>query len=168
MASSMKKVAFFIVLLIVGCKPPDRTTPQSAFARLAKCIDNADEKCLFTELERDSRWSCHTIYKTLVEMRQIVETSYPANMVRGAYGSWFEEAQSANPEELFAIYCGKRRCLEEIAQGFGAIVKITPAGGNAVLVEDHPGTYLQDGIGRKKMGACPLYGRPSQVQDKAP
>ncbi len=122
--------------LLLSCsEPPDPSTPKGAFSMVAKCIDTADRQCFFRRLERDSRWSIYTIHRTLVEMRALVEKSYPEELRGSAYGVWSEEAAAPTPEAMFEIYCKKRKCLESMAKGFGAVTKVTPNGPDMVVVE---------------------------------
>jgi hypothetical protein len=119
----MVRFVVLLVVLAVGCdsKPPSRTAPREAFARLATCVDRADRACLYRELDRDSRWSIQTIHRTLAEMRSLVERSYPAPRRAEAYGSWSAEAATGSPDELFDVFCRERDCLTELARGFGAV-----------------------------------------------
>lgn len=105
-----------------GCSnPPDRTTVNGAFAMIETCIDRADRQCLFKALDRDSRWSICTTHKTLVEIRRIAEKSYPADKRDSAAGALQAESGATTPEAVFEIMCEKRRCLERVARGYGAI-----------------------------------------------
>lgn len=133
---------FWAVLGILGAwsllscsEPPDPTTPKGAFSTVAPCIDRADRQCFFRCLERDSRWSIYTIHRTLVEMRGLVEKSYPEALRESAYGIWSREAVAPTPEAMFEIFCKKRKCLESMAKGFGAVTKVTPTGPDTVTVE---------------------------------
>jgi len=123
---------------VFGCEsePPKRDNPEGAFARLAPCVDRADTSCLMRELDRDSRWSIHSIHRTLAETRKIVERSYPADegARRKAFGRWFEESAARDPEGMFEIYCAKRRCLHDLARGFGAVAETRPEGEGAVAL----------------------------------
>ena len=122
----MARLVVVLAVLVVGCdsKPPPRTTPREAFARLAPCVDRADRACLFRELDRDSRWSIQTIHRTLAEMRTLVESAYPAARRAEAYGSWSGEAETGSPDELFDVFCRERNCLAELARGFGAVTAV--------------------------------------------
>jgi len=111
-----------------GCKtePPGRSDPQSAFARLAPCINKQDAKCIYSELDRDSRWSVQTIYKTMVQMRTLVESTYPQERQKEAYGTFSSMSSSTSDADLFERFCLSQNCLETISQGFGAVVKTEP------------------------------------------
>ena len=115
---------FFAILLFAGCGPRDRRSPDSAFSRLSGCIDAIDARCLFAELDRDSRWSIETIHKVLHETRAVVAASYPFEMKASALGSWAQEAEADDAVGMFEVFCNKRRCLETIARGFGAVVGV--------------------------------------------
>lgn len=111
-------------LVLFGCKPQDRSTPEGAFSRLSKCIDAIDARCLFAELDRESRWSLETIHTLLRQTREAVEASYPPEARLSALGAWAEEAEAKDAAGMFEVFCGKRRCMEVMARGFGAVVKV--------------------------------------------
>lgn len=123
------------VLIVAGCgRPPDATTPEGAFAKIGPCIDQVDRECLFNALERDSRWSLFTIHRTLVDIRKVVETSYPPAERANAYGLFKEEAAAPTPEKMFALFCRKRKCMEQVARGFGAIRETRPISADEVEI----------------------------------
>ncbi|MDD5306739.1 MAG: hypothetical protein PHU25_05395 [Deltaproteobacteria bacterium] len=122
------------IALVAGCAPT-RETPQEAFARLAPCMDEADARCLFGELDRDSQWSAASVFRLLAQMRAVAERSYPAGERAAALGAWQEEAAASDPAGLFAIHCAKHACLERLAQGFGAVARVTDANGKTATVE---------------------------------
>lgn len=124
--------AFFLAL---GCSPPDKKTPESAFARLAPCLEKSAPECLFEELNRDSQWSLQTIFRTLGEIRQLARQSYPKENIDEAFGSWAEEAKTSSPEEMFRVYCQKRNCLKPLVNGFGAVKRVVAVSESRVRVE---------------------------------
>jgi hypothetical protein len=131
----MRLLALAIALAAAGCGEPSRKTPQEAFARLAPCMDRADARCLFRELDQDSQWSAATAFKLLARMRAAADRSYPAQERASALGAWQEEANAADPAGLFAVWCAQRRCLERLAQGFGAVARVSDAGGGSATIE---------------------------------
>lgn len=128
----MDRVWIVLAAALIGCasEAKDRGSAASAFARLAPCVDANDARCVFPELERGSRWSIQTIHKTLAEMRALIERSYPEDRRTGvsAYGGWEDAAAARDAAGVFAAYCARRRCMEELAAGFGAIVGERAAG----------------------------------------
>ena len=72
-------------------------------------------------------------------MRELVDKSYPEHLRESAYGVWSKEALTATPEELFEIHCRKRKCLERMAKGFGAVTRVSKTGPDAVTVETSRG-----------------------------
>ncbi len=128
-------IILFASSTLLGCRPPDSTSPEGAFATLAKCIDNADASCLYAGLNRESRWSVQTIHRILSEMRGIVEIQYPAHLRSSAYGTWSKEAAAKDQQGLFDAYCKKRNCLKKIARGFGAVVSVKQLGPDLVEIE---------------------------------
>ncbi len=126
MIMKMKLYAFvvlmFFLLLTVGCKEPfDLSEPNAAFRSIAPCVDRRDAKCLFHRLDRESQRAIHSIFKTLVQMRQIVDRSYPEKAKSAAFGVWERESRAVSPEELFEIFCEKNNCMRWITDGFGAV-----------------------------------------------
>ena len=114
---------------ISGCSsPPDPSVPEGAFRRMGPCADQRDAKCLFRCLDRDSRWSVHTIYKTLTQLNEIVNKFYPEDARKTAFGTWVEEAGAPSAEEMFVVFCAKRRCLDRLAEGFGPVDEIATIG----------------------------------------
>jgi hypothetical protein len=118
-------IALLIALTACDRSPPERTSPESAFARISPCIDGGEAKCLFRELDRDSRWSTASIHRLLGEIRQLVDSSYPSERRSQAFGAWAAEARAADPAALFETFCTKRRCLSRLARGFGAVTEVT-------------------------------------------
>jgi len=137
----MKIIVVFstIVFFLLGCesKPVTQKTPKEAFARLAPCVNSGDYKCLYGELDRDSRWSIQSINRILIETSTLVKNSYPddKNIRTSAFGKWEEEAQSKTPKEMFEVFCKKRHCLKKIASGFGAIVQLENIGEMLVKIK---------------------------------
>ncbi|MCP4676840.1 MAG: hypothetical protein GY854_15265 [Deltaproteobacteria bacterium] len=153
----MRRILIFTVALVLAaCEHSDPKTPEGALARIAPCIDSADPRCLYKWLDRDSRWSIQTIHKKLVEMRRLVEKSYPKDRRRIAYGALFEEAQAANAAGMFDVYCRKRRCLDQVARGFGAATKVTPKGNNTVIVETTRGHRFEMFWAEERWGITPF------------
>jgi hypothetical protein len=131
----MRLLVLALALAAAGCGRPSRKTPQEAFARLAPCMDRGDAACLFGELDRDSRWSAATAFDLLAQIRAVAARSYPAEERAAALGAWQEEAAARDPGGLFAAWCAKRGCLGRIAQGFGAVARVTGESGRAATVE---------------------------------
>jgi len=115
----------FLATLVWSCAPPDKKSPTSAFSRLAPCLDKQAPECVFGELNRDSRWSIHTIFRTLREIQTVAQKTYPTGNADQALGSWKEEAQASDPPDLFRVYCDKRNCLKPLLDGFGAVTQTT-------------------------------------------
>jgi len=136
-----------MTIIIISCKstPLDRKNPASAFGRLSVCVDKASVDCLFKELDRGSRWSVHSIYRTLAQTRGLISNSYPTdNTLRDqALGTWKKEAASKNAAEMFRVFCQKRSCLRTLAQGFGAVVKVKKTNENTAIVETTRGKTFQ-------------------------
>lgn len=135
----MKPAPALLALLALGAAcdgtPPPRTSPESAFARLAPCVDQGSAACLFGELDRDSRWSAASIQRTLAEMRALVERSYPDDRRAAALGTWADEARAADAVGLFQVFCAERRCLERLASGFGAVAGVSGRTESAARIE---------------------------------
>jgi len=117
-----------VVLACCSSPPADRGTPEGAFASLAPCVDGADAACLMDRLDRDSRWSVHSIHRTLAAARAAVERSYPADRraAGDVFGSWGSEAAAADPHAMFTAFCERRRGLETVARGFAAVPSVRP------------------------------------------
>ena len=146
-------VWLFGLLPLLSCgDPPEPTTPKKAFALIGPCIDRVDRQCFFRTLDRDSRWSLCTIHRTLGEIRQVVEASYPEAERASAYGLFKEEATAATPEAMFEIYCKKLKCMEQVARGFGAIQQVHELGPDRVEVVTSRGKAFQ--MARKDAPSC--------------
>jgi hypothetical protein len=91
---------------------------------MAECVDGGGPRCLFRELDRDSRWSTASIYRLLTQMRELIERSYPPERRAAALGAWADESRAADPAALFETFCNKRRCLTQLARGFGAVTQV--------------------------------------------
>jgi len=139
------RTVLLLLALLAACASasPPRSSPESAFSRIAPCVDGGGAACLFHELDRDSRWSAASIQRTLAEIRGLVERSYPADRRAAAYGAWAAEAGAADPAALFATFCGKRRCMQELAAGFGAVVRVTDRTGSSAVVETTRGARFE-------------------------
>jgi hypothetical protein len=141
---------FWKTILLIGMAglsscggTPDATTPASAFAMIGPCIDQADRKCFFRTLERESRWSLGTIHRTLMEIRKVVERYYPKDQRDSAYGLFKEESNARTPEELFEIFCKKHGCMEKVARGFGAVQSVREIDPNRVEVRTTRGGVFE-------------------------
>lgn len=121
-----RALAVTALLLLSGCRPdpPSGATPREALARLGPCVDAGDAGCLFRELDRDSRWSVHTIHRSLVEARELVERSYPEDQQAGALGTWSAASRAADPAEAFSVMAVARGWPALVAAGFGAAVEV--------------------------------------------
>jgi hypothetical protein len=139
-----KTIPFVWMALLSGCKAtPDATTPASAFAMIGPCIDRADRKCFFRTLDLESRWSVGTIHRALMTTRRIVERSYPEELRDSAYGLLKDESSARTPEELFEIFCRKRRCMEKVARGFGAVESERPIAPDRVEIRTTRGGVFE-------------------------
>jgi hypothetical protein len=133
----MKRVFVGVVILaflVIGCETSDNLSPGGAFAGLAPCMDRKDVRCLYFGLDRDSHWSIQTIHRTLAEIHELADRSYPEHLRRSAYGSWGTEAEADDPPGVFKAYCQRRQCVEKVSLGFGAVVKIVPVNSNTVEI----------------------------------
>ena len=112
---------------------------------MAPCVNRSDARCLYGELDRDSRWSVQTMHKLLLEMRTLVDASYPEDKRAAAMGAWADEVAAADDGELFAIHCAKRRCFEPLIQGFGAVTSVTQVGEQrSAVVTTRGGQFILD------------------------
>jgi hypothetical protein len=122
------RAVFAALIAALGCasEVKDRSTPENALARLAPCVDRRDARCVYHELDRDSRWSVQTIQRTLAEMRGLVERSYPADRRSGRaiYGEWETAAAATDAPGVFAAFCERRRCMADLAAGLGTVVAV--------------------------------------------
>ena len=57
---------------------------------------------------------------------------------------------------MFDIYCRKRRCLEQVARGFGAAIKVTPKEQNTVSVETTRGHHFEMFWAENRWGITPF------------
>jgi hypothetical protein len=136
-AIAIRIAVVLVVALALGCAagpPAGEDTPRAALARLGACLDRRDTKCIFPELDRDSRWSVETIHRSLVEARELVERSYPEPARAGAFGVWSEAARAGAPAECFAVLAAERGWTASLAAGFGAAAEVREAGPDAVEV----------------------------------
>jgi hypothetical protein len=134
MGLRMRLISVLLAALgLLGCasEVKDRSTPANAFARLAPCVDKGDARCVYVELDRASRWSIQTIHKILVEMRALVDGSYPIDRRTGSsiYGAWETAAAASDDAGTFAAFCVRRGCMAEFVDGFGAVVSVNETGG---------------------------------------
>jgi len=127
-------IGWLLLAILSGCAEPPalRSSPEGAFARLAPCVDAADPACLLHELDKDSRGAMYNIAAMLLEMRTLVDATYPADPVirESAFGPWRGVVKGNNAEEMFARYCAERNCLGILTEGFGVvrdIRKLDPA-----------------------------------------
>lgn len=121
--------------LLLGCAaPPDPGSPEATMARIAPCIDAADGRCLFRELDRASRWAVGLMHRTLGEIRALADGAYPPERRGDAFGSFAPFASASDPASLFAAYCEQRRCLAAIARGLGAVAGVAKTGPDRVEV----------------------------------
>ncbi len=126
---------FLSLIALLSCgEPPDTGTPKGAFAMIGPCIDAVDRQCFFRTLDQESRWSLCTIHRTLVDIRKLVEKSYPVSARDSAYGMFKAEAGAKTPEEMFEIFCDKRKCLERVARGYGAVQTVRKTGTDRVEI----------------------------------
>jgi hypothetical protein len=139
------KPLLLLLGLLAACDstPPLRIAPETAFSRIAACVDGGGASCLFRELDRDSRWSAASIQRTLAEMRGLVERSYPADRRATAFGAWAAESEAVDATSLFEVYCAERRCMQELAGGFGAVVRVTDLTEQTAAVETTRGAKFQ-------------------------
>lgn len=89
---------------------------------------------MFHCLDRDSRWSVETLRKTFEKMRSIVDSTYPEAAKPSAFGVWEGEARADSAEALFEAFCLKKKCLQWLNEGFGAITAIKTEGPDRVTV----------------------------------
>lgn len=140
------------ILVAAACESPNPSTPKGAFALLAPCVDKVDLRCIYRRLDQESIWAVQTIHKTLAKMRSIVEQTYPNSRKAEAYGSWKEEAATQNAAELFEVFCKKRKCLESITSGFGAIKQVHEIDANRAKVETIRGKQYEMAKYKGKFG----------------
>ncbi len=152
--SSMKQIWLTAAIALVsGCAdPPDRTTPSGAFARLAPCVDAVSARCLFNELDRDSRWSAHTIHRTLTESLQLVRRSFPESRHRSMMGRWYDKSTTADGAHLFEQMCRDQQCLAQLAQGFGAVVDVRSTSATTAVVKTTRGALFEMAAADGKWG----------------
>ena len=112
---------------------PSDKTPEGAYFRIAKAVNNDRPEQLFAYTETAAQHACFTIRSYRRKSRELVQRSFP-EPERSRLSQRFEaEALAADGEDVFALHARRRGWLERLRRDVSGVRKVEIAGERASI-----------------------------------
>jgi len=112
--------------------PSDRT-PEGAYYRIVKAVNNGRPEQAFAYLETSAQHSCYTIRTYRARARERVLAAYPEPERSRLAAAWAAEAEAPDGSDVFAIYARERGWMDRLRRDLSGIAKIETTGERATI-----------------------------------
>jgi hypothetical protein len=112
--------------------PSDRT-PEGAYFRIAKAVNNDRPEQLFAYTETAAQHACFTIRNYRKKARELVLQSYPEPDRARLSGSYEAEALAPDGADVFAIHARRGKWLERLRRDVSGIAQVEIEGERASI-----------------------------------
>lgn len=120
--------------------PSDRT-PEGAYARVAKAVNQGRPEDFFAYLETAAQHAAFTIHDYRKKARDIVLAAYPEPERGRLAEQYAPEALVPDGPSLFALYAEKRGFMARLRRDMSGIASVEINGDRAVVVTAHGTRY---------------------------
>lgn len=112
--------------------PSDRT-PEGAYYRIVKAVNNGRPEQFFAYLETSSQHSCYTIRNYRKRARDRVLAAYPEPERSRLADAWAAEAGAPDGADVFAIHARERGWMDRLRRDLSGIAKVEVTGERATV-----------------------------------
>ncbi len=112
--------------------PKDRT-PQGAYFRLVKAVNNGSAEQAFPYIETQAQNACYTIRDFRKKGRELALAAYPEPERTRIVESYAKEAAATDGAEVFALYAKQHGWLDRLRRDMSGIAKIEVQGDRATI-----------------------------------
>jgi hypothetical protein len=113
--------------------PPD-TTPDGAYLRIAKSVDDDDVAAMFPYLETDAQWASITLHDARAKACARIRASYPKDAAEPLLLAYAPLADAKGGEEVFALLAQQKGWVSELRRDLSGVAKVEVAGERASVV----------------------------------
>jgi hypothetical protein len=129
-------IAVAIVLgFVLLSKPfPSDHTPEGAYLRVAKAIDDGDPRAAFAYLETDAQWACFTIRDARKKALDRARASYPESERVPIEAAYRAEAEMADGSDVFAELATHKGFVARLRRDLSGVARVEIDGPRASVV----------------------------------
>jgi hypothetical protein len=113
--------------------PPD-TTPEGAYLRIAKSIDEGQVRDVFPYLETEAQWASYSIRDARAEARRRVLGSYPEPQRTALATAYAALADAPDGADVFALYAAQKGWVASLRRDLSGVARVETEGERASVV----------------------------------
>lgn len=113
--------------------PSDRT-PEGAYLRIAKSVDEGRVREVFPYLETDAQWACYSVRDARSQAAARVASSYPDPQRTELLSAYAPLAKAADGGDVFALMAAQRGWTAHLRRDLSGISHVELVGDRASVV----------------------------------
>jgi hypothetical protein len=128
-------VAALVAVTMAAHRPfPADTTPEGAYLRIAKAIDDGRISDMFPYLETDAQWASHTIRDERAKACARIRGSYPKGQGDDLLRAYGPLGDAPGGADVFALLAAQKRWVTHLRRDLSGVAKVEIAGERASVV----------------------------------
>jgi hypothetical protein len=113
---------------------PSDQTPEGAYLRIAKSIDEGHPRDMFAYLETDAQWAAYSIKDARTKAAARVAAAYPEPERSQLLASYERIARAPDGADVFALYAEERGWTTRLRRDLSGVAKVETEGVRASVV----------------------------------
>jgi len=112
---------------------PSDHTPEGAYLRIAKCVDEGHVREMFPYLETDAQWASYTIRDARAKALARVKTSYPEPQRGELMRAYAAPASAADGADVFALFANEKGWVKQMRRDLSGVAHVDVEGERATV-----------------------------------
>jgi hypothetical protein len=139
-------VAFGVLLFVASGGvmhlpfPSDRT-PEGAYLRIAKSVDEDRLREVFPYLETEAQWACYSIRDARAQASARIAASYPEPQRTEMLSAYAALARAPDGADVFALFAAQKGWAVHLRRDLSGIAHVEAEGERASVVTAHGTRY---------------------------
>jgi hypothetical protein len=113
--------------------PSDRT-PEGAYLRIAKSVDDDRIREMFAYLETDAQWACYSIRDARRAASTRIAEAYPEPERAKLLGAYAALAHAPDGADVFAIFAAQKGWVQRLRRDLSGVARVDTEGERASVV----------------------------------
>jgi hypothetical protein len=113
--------------------PPD-TTPEGAYMRIAKSVDDGHVREIFAYLETDAEWAAYSVKDARALAFRLVQESYPEPQRSELMAAYEPLAKAPDGADVFALFAEQKGWAAHLRRDLSGVASVEIEGERASVV----------------------------------
>ena len=120
--------------------PSDRT-PEGAYLRIAKSVDEDRVRDMFPYLETEAQWACYSIRDARAEASARIAASYPEPERTELLSAYAALAKAPDGADVFALFAAQKGWTVHMRRDLSGVARVEAEAERASVVTTHGTRY---------------------------